>query len=159
MRPLRTLLAAGLLAFALVGATTGGALAYGKADQPLAQIEFSANCNNPSIPLCFTPPAGFGVGGIWLWIEIDANQTGDVADAACGHIKGLGAGAGSIRGDITWWPSTGPEGVSFAVDPNDRYYNVDLGIPGEPPFAFPMTVGHYSFKAGPGVTVQTTIAP
>jgi hypothetical protein len=158
VRPMRTLLAAGLLAFAVIGATSGGVLAYGKADQPLAQIEFSANCNNPSFQLCFPRPDGFGLGGVWVWIEIDANSTGDVAGAGCGHIRGVGGEAGSIRGDITWWSSTGPQGLAFAVDPHDMYYNVNLGD-GGPPLSFPMTVGHYSSHPVPGVAIETQIAP
>ena len=62
-KPLRLLVAASLLAVGALGATTGGVAAYGHADQPLAQIEFSGNCNNPSFPLCAPPPNGFGLGG------------------------------------------------------------------------------------------------
>jgi hypothetical protein len=159
---LTQVLRAGLLAGVLAGgsalALAPAVAAYGRADHPLAQIEFSANCNNPSFPLCAPPPDGFGLGGVWLWIEIDANNTGDVAGAGCGHIRGGGGGAGSIRGDVTWWPSTGPQGLAFATDPHNLYYNVDIGD-GGPPLSFPQTVGHYSFRPAPGVTVQTQIAP
>jgi hypothetical protein len=162
MRPLklRLLVAAGVLAVGTIGATTGGVAAYGRADQPLAQIEFSANCNNPDFPLCAPPPAGFGLGGIWVWIEIDADGTGDIAGAGCGHVQGGGgsSGAGSIRGDITWTASTGPLGLAFAADPHNLYYNVSLGD-GGPPLSFPRTIGHYSFRPAPGVSVQTQIAP
>src|SRR5215831_115288 len=100
---LRLVLSASLLAIAALGATTGGVAAYGHADHPLAQIELSGNCNNPDVPLCAPPEAGgIGLGGIWLWIEIDGNGSGDVAGAGCGHIRGVGGGADSIRGDITW---------------------------------------------------------
>jgi hypothetical protein len=155
---LRVLVAVGALAAATLGATTAGALAYGKADHPLAQIEFSANCNNPSFPLCAPPPAGFGLGGVWLWIEIDAGGSGDIAGAGCGHDRAGTGGAGSIRGEISWWGSVGPQGLAFAVDPNDLYYNISLGD-GGPPLSFPQTVGHYSFMPAPGVAVQTQIAP
>ncbi len=38
---------------AVVGALgAGNALAYGSADQPIAQVEISANCNNPDFLLC-----------------------------------------------------------------------------------------------------------
>jgi hypothetical protein len=154
----RVLLVAGTLAIAGLGLTSGGVAAYGRADQPLAQIEFSANCNNPSYPLCAPPPAGFGLGGVWVWIEIDAGGTGDIAGAGCGHDRAGHGGAGSIRGEITWWGSDGAQGVSFAVDPNNRYYNVSLGD-GGPPLSFPQTVGHYSFMPAPGVAVQIQIAP
>ncbi|MGE5156304.1 MAG: hypothetical protein ACM3JP_02280 [Betaproteobacteria bacterium] len=159
MRPipvLRALLLGTLLAIASLGLGTSGAAAYGKADQPLAQIEFSGNCNNDSFFLCAPPPAGFGLGGIWLWIEIDAGGSGDVAGAGCGHVKGFGGGAGPIVGDITWTGGA-PQGEVFFPDPNNLYYNVTLG-PGET-IAFPQTVGHYSFKPAPAVTIQLQVAP
>lgn len=153
-----TLAISGLLAVAGVGASASGAAAYGAADQPLAQIEFSGNCNNPDFPLCAPPPAGFGLGGIWLWIEIDEGNTGDVAGAGCGHVRGVGGGAGPIVGDITWFKATLPPGASpFGTDPTNTYYIVVLG-PGEA-FPFPVTVGHYSFMPAPGVAVQTQVAP
>jgi len=159
MRRFRIIFLGAALAVATLGVGTSGVAAYGRADHPLAQIEFSANCNNPSFPLCAPAPDGFGLGGIWLWIEIDTSGTGDVAGAGCGHVRGGGGGgAGSIKGDITWWASTGAQGLAFAVDPNNMYYNVDIGD-GGPPFSFPQTVGHYSFRPAPGVTVQTQIAP
>jgi len=154
----RVLLVAATLVVAGLGLTTGGVAAYGRADHPLAQIEFSGNCNNPDFPLCAPPPAGFGLGGIWLWIEIDAGGTGDVAGAGCGHDRAGHGGAGSIRGEITWWGSVGPQGESFFVDPNNLYYNVSLGD-GGPPLSFPQTVGHYSFMPAPGVAVQLQVAP
>jgi hypothetical protein len=156
---LRVLLAAGALAIVSLGVATPGVAAYGRAEQPLAQIEFSANCNNPSFPLCAPPPNGFGLGGVWFWIEIDAGGTGDIAGAGCGHDRAGSGGAGPIRGEITWWGSVGPEGEAFfAVDPNNLYYNVSLGD-GGPAISFPQTVGHYSFMPAPGVNIQTQIAP
>jgi len=155
---LRVLLAACALAAVAVAGTTGGVAAYGRADQPLAQLEFSGNCNNPSFPLCFPAPAGFGLGGVWFWIEIDAGGTGDIAGAGCGHDRAGSGGAGSIRGEIDWWGSTGPQGAAFFTDPNNLYYNVDLGD-GGPPLSFPQTVGHYSFTPAPGVSLQMQVAP
>ena len=160
MRPLRTLLAAGLLGFALIGATAGGALAYGRADGPLAQIEFSANCNNPDFELC----QQVGLGGIWLWIEIDSaqGQTADIAGAGCGHIKGVGGGADSIRGEIDWeWTAT-PQGLPGGFLPPDPagYYTIVLqGPDGPEPFSFPVTVGHYSLHPAPGVAIELQVAP
>ena len=155
---LRVLLAASALVAMALGVTTGGVAAYGRADRPLAQIEFSANCNNPSYPLCSPPPGGVGLGGIWFWIEIDADGTGDIAGASCGHDRaGLG-GAESIRGEISWTGSVVPQGVALFTDPNNLYYNVDLGN-GGPPFSFPQTQGHYSFMPIHGVAIQLQIAP
>jgi hypothetical protein len=156
MRRFRIIFLGAALAIATLGASSSGVAAYGRADHPLAQIEFSANCNNPGYFLC--SPQVFGLGGIWLWIEIDANGTGDVAGAGCGHVRGVGGGAGPIRGDITWTLTLGAQGESFGVDPNDMYYNVSLGG-GGPMISFPQTVGHYSFKPAPAVTIQTQVAP
>jgi hypothetical protein len=95
---------AGLVA--LSGAIGGSthALAYGHADQPLAQLELSGNCNNPAFPLCAAPPDGFGTGGIWVWIEIDANGTGDISGANGIDTVGGGgpAGAEKIKGEVSW---------------------------------------------------------
>jgi hypothetical protein len=155
---LRVLLAAWALAVASVVATAGGVAAYGRAEHPLAQIEFSGNCNNPDFFLCAPPPDGFGLGGIWLWIEIDEGGTGDVAGAGCGHDRAGHGGAGPIKGEITWTLTEGPQGISFVTDPNNMYYNVDIGD-GGPPFSFPQTVGHYSFMPAHAVAVQIQIAP
>lgn len=158
LKLLRLLLPAVLLTVAGAGAGTTTAAAYGKAENPLAQIEFSANCNNPSFPLCQPPPAGFGLGGVWLWIEIDAGGSGDVAGAGCGHVRGVGGGAGPIRGEITWFKATLPPGaIPFWTDPTNTYYVVSLG-PGEV-IPFPVTVGHYSFMPAPAVAIQLQVAP
>jgi hypothetical protein len=157
----RALVAVGVLSVAMLGVTAPSVAAYGRADQPLRQLELSANCNNPAYPLCAAPPNGFGLGGIWLWIEIDANHTGDVAGAGCGHVRGGGGGgAGSIRGEVAWWWSATPQGFPVALgaplDPNG-YYNVDLG--GGEVFAFPVTIGHYSAHPAAGVAIEVQVAP
>jgi hypothetical protein len=151
----RLLIPTALLVAASVGASATSAAAYGRAEQPLAQIELSANCNNPDYPLC----QQVGLGGIWLWIEIDAGGSGDIAGAGCGHIRGVGGGAGPIVGDITWTKSTGvpPGAFAFGTDPTNTYYVVPLG-PGEA-FAFPVTVGHYSAIPAPAVAIQLQVAP
>jgi hypothetical protein len=140
---------------------TGKALAYGKADQPLAQLALSANCDNPSFPLC-SPTTGVGLGGIWAWVEVDANGTGDMTGAGCDHA---GAGGGGSGGgplgptDITWeimsLQQLPPQFFVLGHDPNDQYYVInELG-----PFAFPVTNGHYSTRLAPGVQIQATVAP
>jgi hypothetical protein len=160
-KPLRLFLAAGL-AFATLAVSSGAAAAYGSADHPLAQIEVSANCDNPSFALCAPPPAGVGLGGIWLWIEIDQGGIADVAGAACERLKGVGGGANSIRGEAPWWPFHGsvaalqtafPGTFVVGTDPGNNYYVVPFGL------AFPVTTGHYSFRPVAGVTVQAQVAP
>ena len=157
-----------LIAFiTLLALPAAEALAYGKADQPLAQLEFSANCDNPNFPPCAPPPAGGGTGGIWLWVEVDAvNNSVDFAGAGCFHTVGGiggpgGAGAGPIRGTGTWTYGTletlPANAFPVAIDPNDQYYVVTLDP--QDIFAFPVTQGHYSAHPAPGVSVQTTVAP
>jgi hypothetical protein len=163
MRPrfLRTLLAGCSLALAFSGLVAGSAVAYGKADHPLAQVEVSANCNNPGFPLCAPPPDGVGLGGIWLWIEIDQGGTADVAGAGCSHLKGV-TGADSIRGEAPWWSFHGsaadlaaafPGTFVVGTDPNNDYYVVPFG------FAFPVTTGHYAVRLATGVFIQAQVAP
>ncbi|HET7338146.1 MAG TPA: hypothetical protein VFK22_01245 [Candidatus Dormibacteraeota bacterium] len=84
---------AGVLAAAGAAASGTTGLAYGAADQPVAQVEVSANCDNPSFPFCANV---VGTGGIWFWVELDANHTGDLSGADCGHTIG-GGGAGLAR--------------------------------------------------------------
>jgi hypothetical protein len=153
---------------AITGFTSAGkALAYGKADSPLAQVEVSANCDNPSFPLCAPSPNGVGTGGIWYWVELDANGTGDLSGAACGHTVGGaggpgGAGAGSIKGTASWTYSSleaAPASDIFfgTFDPNDRYYAVT--ITDGSTWLIPVTTGHYSARLATGVQIQITVAP
>jgi hypothetical protein len=156
-----------LVVAAVAGLGSGKALAYGKADQPLAQVEVSANCDNPSFFLCAPFPAGVGTGGIWYWVELDANGTGDLSGAACGHTVGGaggpgGAGAGSIKGTATWAYTSleaAPPGAIFfgAADPNDHYYAVT--ITDGSTWLIPTTTGHYGVKLANGVQIQITVAP
>ena len=159
------------------------ALAYGKADQPVAQIEISGNCNN----VAYCNAVGFGTGGIWIWAELDGGPTSGTTDftfAGCGHTVGGGgpgsAGAGGGPGTGTWTTAPSvfaavadgafPLDVAMsngAPDPTVPYYEIDLGG-----FlvAAPVPVGHYS-TAGiqfgnpslgpppPGVNFQTQVAP
>ena len=148
-------------------AAPGAAFGYGRADQPLAQVEVSANCDNPSFPLCAPFPQGVGTGGIWYWVELDADGTGDLSGAACGHTVGGvhgpgGAGAGSIKGTATWVSTsleTAPPGAIFfgTTDPKDQYYAVT--ITDGSTWLIPVTTGHYSTRLAPGVQIQITVAP
>lgn len=162
----RTFLALTVALAALVALPAGKTLAYGKADQPLAQLEFSGNCDNPTFQLCQPYPDGVGTGGIWLWVEVDANNTADFSGAGCGHTVGGiggpgGAGAGSIKGSGTWYYSSGenlpPNAFPVGVDPTDWYYVVTLDP--EDVFAFPVTQGHYSWHPAPGVALEAQVAP
>lgn len=158
---LRAALVAGTLAATTLLASAPGVAAYGSADHPLAQIEVSANCDNASFPLCAAPPAGVGLGGIWLWMEIDTGGWGDVAGAGCSHLNGVN-GAGPVNGTFPWSgfhgtpgqiESTFPGTFVVGTDPGGNYYIVPFG------FAFPVTTGHYSVRLATGVFIQATVAP
>lgn len=159
---LRVLIPAIAILATSIGAASNTAFAYGAADQPLAQLEFSGNCNNPDFFLC-SPQTGVGLGGIWLWVEVDANSTGDIAGSGCGHVLGgPRGGADSIRGDITWQYGNELDARSAGAfiigqDPTHTYYIVTVG-PGEA-FAWPVTVGHYSWHPVAGVTLEAQTAP
>jgi hypothetical protein len=140
---------AGCLATALVGVAATPALAdYGKGAQ--FQIEISAN-NVGGVP----------GDGVWLWIELNSNGTGDYTGADCIHTGSAGLnGAGHQRGDVKWTDSGGKLTISGVA-------LVDA--------QFPVTVvvsdryGHYvgpsdsfiqGFALGPiGGTAQVQVAP
>jgi hypothetical protein len=122
-----------LLLIALVagfaGATAAGASAqYG----PGAVYEVELSMNIP----------GKQGGGVWLWLALNRDGTGDYAGADCGHG---GQGAASDKGDVTW-TQVGDQIVISGVT-----YN---GIPTDPmtgdftPFAptisVPAGYGHYT---------------
>jgi hypothetical protein len=161
VRKLRIMLVASALAVSVLGVGASGVFAYGRADQPLAQVELSANCTNRESPFC--SQEALGLGGIWFWVELDAGGSGDVAGAGCQHLAGVFGGAEPIRGEISWISFTGSVGdlettypgvVAVGADPNDAYYVVPaLG------FAFPMTTGHYTLTLDKGVFLQAQVAP
>lgn len=171
MRQIFTLrVAVAAAALAVIGTTAHviTAQAYGKADQPLAQLSVSANCDNPSFALC--QPSAVGTGGIWFWIEIDSNPpgTGDMTGAVCNHSVGgsggpHGAGAFPIKGSVSWSYSTLANGLAAGavffgtVDPNNSYYLVTLTI-GEQ-WLIPTTTGHYGVRLANGVQLQINVAP
>jgi hypothetical protein len=171
-------------AFAVLG--SANALAYGKADGPVAQVELSGNCNNPDFPLCFPEEqGGVGLGGVWAWAELDTDAGSataadpspiDFTFAGCSHTIG-GGGRGSAGGhggpgEGIWYrePNLGD---AFASNPNafpfydpstysGSVYVLDF-FPGSGADDFvvvvPTQTGHYSQKPAPGVTIQTQVAP
>jgi hypothetical protein len=160
-RALPVVVLAGLLAAIGVAVTGSGAAAYGAADQPLAQVEVSGNCDNPSFPFCANV---VGTGGIWFWVELDANHTGDLSGAECGHTFSSGSGAGSISTTVQWIYSPAPIGVNVldAADPSDTHGVTNwyvIFMPSGPPFSVPVQTGHYSWQPVNGVSLQTTVAP
>jgi hypothetical protein len=87
---------AGCLAAAMVGTAATPALAdYGTGAQ--FQIEISAN-NVGGVP----------GDGVWLWIELNSNRTGDYTGTDCIHTGPAGLnGAAHEQGDVTWTDSGG----------------------------------------------------
>src|SRR6266566_6310892 len=87
---------AGCLAAAMAGAAATPALAdYGTGAQ--YQVEISAN-----------NVGGVHGDGVWLWIELNRNGSGDYTGADCIHTGPAGLnGAGHERGDVTWTDSGG----------------------------------------------------
>lgn len=156
------LAAAGSLLSVTAAVAPGHALAYGAADQPVAQVELSANCDNPNFFLCNI----VGTGGIWFWVELDASKNGDLSGAACGHTVGGaggpgGAGASSINQTVTWSYASLqslPPGAQFfgTFDPTNRYYVISTQ---EGLWVVPTTTGHYPTRLTNGVQIQITVAP
>jgi hypothetical protein len=140
---------AGFLAAALTGTAATPALAdYGTGAQ--FQIEISAN-NVGGVP----------GDGVWLWIELNGNRTGDYTGTDCIHTGPAGLnGAAHEQGDVTWTDSGGTLTISGVALVGGR---------------FPVTVvvsDHYGHYVGPsdsfvqgfalgqiGGTAQVQVAP
>jgi hypothetical protein len=172
----RALLAAVAVVALAALAGAGNALAYGHADQPIAQVEISANCNNPDFPLC----QEVGLGGVWAWAELDTagasdHGTMDYTLTFCGHA-GPGGGAHSAGafghpGEGSWSTIAGmgdaPPGAFPFFDPgtySGPLYVLDFA-PGSGADDFialvPAAVGHYSSPSDwpAGAQFQTQVAP
>lgn len=176
----RSLIAAAVVPLAVGGMILGGAtkaFAYGAADQPIAQVEISGNCNNPSYPLCADE---VGLGGVWVWAELDTSGgdltqgTMDATVAFCGHVIGgggpgsAGGGGGPDRNGVWYTISSladAPPGAFPFYDPSK--YTGSLRVldffPGTGSDDFiavvPAQLGHYSLQPVHGVTIQTQVAP
>lgn len=178
----------GLLLMVLVAACaavaawlgSANALAYGQADQPIAQVEISGNCDNPSFPLCADE---VGLGGVWTWSELDTDTGSatpqdpspmDFTAAFCGH-SGPGGGPHSSGGGghpgTGQWYETSDLGAALAAGgfpffdmskSYDTYYVLDF-FPGTGSDDFiaivPAQQGHYGVHPAPAVSIQTQVAP
>jgi hypothetical protein len=143
--------AAGLmcLAAALLAVAAPPALAdYGPGAK--YQVEISAN-NVGGVP----------GDGVWLWIALNKDGTGDYTGSDCIHTGSGGLnGAGHQRGDVTWTDSGGMLIIS-GVALVDAQFPVTVVVPD--------TYGHYvrasdsviqGFALGPiGGTAQVQVAP
>jgi hypothetical protein len=156
MKRLRRILggfiATAALAAGLLVAAAGPASAdYGPG--AVYQVEISANNHNPDGP---------GTGdGVWLWIALYPDHTGDYAGSDCIHSGRLGPnGAGHQRGDVTWSDSDGTLTITGVSLVNGQF-PVTILVPDK--------YGHYvlasddvitGFALGSiGGTAQVQIAP
>ena len=127
------------------------------------QVTLSFNCNNPSF--CGSD----GLGGFWGWAVFNNDGTADAELTGCGHIRGVGGGAGHMSVDASGW-FIGPNG-DFFISSEDVTF-VGHGPPvtvhnPEPPYpsdtGIPATPGHYTatdvfgFQPPPGVAIQIQV--
>jgi hypothetical protein len=158
--------------------STGTAFASGAADQPIAQVEISGNCDNPGFALC----QEVGLGGVWTWAELNtAGGSGtsgsmDFTATFCGHTGPGGgphsAGAFGHPGEGSWWTTNSlSDALAAGAFPffdtsqtYSAYYVLDF-FPGTGPGDFiavvPAVYGHFTspswFPAG--AQFQTQVAP
>jgi hypothetical protein len=156
---------AALLGSGLVPVVVTGSPAYAASDYSGAQyqVEFSLNCHDSTAP-CYI----HGLGGIWGWMALMPDHTGNAQVAVCSHTNAgsgpAGAGAEHFSFDPTWVKTFIPASIakSFpAIDPNSTYIVLNpmtepAGV-GVPPL--PATPGHYALNPALGATGSVTIAP
>jgi hypothetical protein len=127
------LLCAALAATAAAFAATASA-DYGQGT--IYNIELSANAGGPQ------------GGGVWLWIALNKDGTGDYAGSDCGHG---GGGAASDKGDVTWSSTGGTLTISGVVLNGLGGFPTVIGVPA----AF----GHYTGTIGSYLTLPAFIPP
>jgi hypothetical protein len=130
MRKLALICALAALACAAFAATASADYGPGT----IYNIELSANAG------------GRDGGGVWLWIALNQDGTGDYAGSDCGHG---GAGAASDKGDVTWSSAGG----MLTID------GVTLnGLGGFPTVVtVPAAFGHYTGTIGSYLTLPPFI--
>jgi hypothetical protein len=100
------------------------------------QVELSANVSGPH------------GGGVWLWIALNRDGTGDYQGSDCGHG---GQGAAADSGTVTW-SSVGNQIVINGVVLN--------GLGGFPAtVTVPAADGHYAGTVGSFITLPPFIPP
>lgn len=154
---------AALLGSGLVPVVVTGSPAYAASDYSGAQyqVEFSLNCHDSTAP-CYI----HGLGGIWGWMALMPDHTGNAQVAVCSHTDaGSGpaaAGAEHFSFDPKWMtiPILPPNAKSLpAIDPNSTYIvliDEPAGVQVPP---LPATPGHYALNPALGATGSVTIAP
>jgi hypothetical protein len=124
-------------ATALSQANASSSNGYG--GRSIYNVELSANIS------------GSQGGGVWLWIGLHPDGTGDYSGADCGHG---GAGAASDKGDVTWH-YTGLNNGSVEID--GAILNGLGGFPTT--ITVPSKYGHYTGTIGTFATLPDFIPP
>jgi hypothetical protein len=144
MRRLRVMLAlVAVAAAALVASVPAANADYGRLAQ--YQITFSQNCNNPAYCL----GGQDGLGGSWGWAVLNSDGTGDLQITFCGHLPGVGGGAGHEDVDFNSWSIDQANGVFFINSASDPDFEGDTPIPAAP--------GQYNIHPAPGVNIEITV--
>jgi hypothetical protein len=132
---------AGAVPLTLMLAAPSASAAYGNTAE--YQITFSQNCNNASLCL----GGDEGLGGDWGWAVLNNDGTGDLEITFCGHVPGVGGGAGHASVDITGW--TRANGVFVITGASDPEFVGPTPIPDQP--------GQYHEHPAPGVNMEITV--
>jgi hypothetical protein len=126
-------------------------------------VAFSNNCNNPSVALCAPPPEGFGLGGDWGAVRLNADGTGTGELTTATHqTPGMRNGATHYSIVVSWYVTPTPPFPPVAPDPNGIYLVITVvNIPSLGSLVTPATPGHYSFQGAnfgmPGVNFMVQV--
>ena len=146
MRLVRTFVAM----LALAALAVGAIVPVASAATGVARITFTVNCANAEIPACEVEPFG-----IRYTVDLHADWTATVNGSFSKRNPGSGTGGGDpIDMEITYSVTTGPLGLTVGADPNDQYYNIDLG---NGVLSFPVTPGHFNAHFTSGVQIESTV--
>jgi hypothetical protein len=116
----------------------------------VARLTFAANCANAEIPACEVEPFG-----IRYTVALQSDGTAVVDGSFSKRNPGSGTGGGDpIHVEIPYTVTTGPAGLTVGGDPDDRYYNIDLG---NGTLSFPVTSGHFNAHFVSGVQIESTV--
>jgi hypothetical protein len=111
-----------------------------------------------------------GLGGVWVWAELAAGGSMDATVAFCGHGASGANGAFGHPDPLGEWTTIdsladAPAGAFPFFDTSqtyDSYYVLDF-FPGTGSDDFiavvPASLGHFSVKPAPAVTIETQVAP
>ena len=127
------LAAAAVMAATMILGTSGVALAGDYGPGAVYQVELTANVG------------GHDGGGVWLWLALYPDGSGDYRGSDCGHSHG----ATRDQGDVTWSSSNG------TVTINGVILNGLGGFPTT--LTVPAAYGHYTGTIGTFLTLPAFI--